>query len=321
MLSRVANSLYWLSRNVERAENNTRLIEMKWISLLENVDKHSKDDQNWSDMVQICGDPNLFTNHYADMNAENALDFITFSDKNGNSILKSIQISRDNARVIREIIPQELWELINTSYWDIRRASEQNLNKENITDFLKRVKNQSLRLQGIIEATMPRDEAYLFIQMGKYLERADKMARILDVYYHRTNTAQAHQKIVDYHHWWAVLQSVSGHDAFLKKHRSFINGERVIYFLIVDPVFPRSISFCMDRLMEAFMEHENGEVHAYSLELYQLLNQLKADLLAFSVDQQPYEELQGFLHNLRNRFNEIGQLILKTYYLGALPAL
>ncbi|HET7577889.1 MAG TPA: alpha-E domain-containing protein [Bacillales bacterium] len=321
MLSRVADSLFWLSRNVERAENNTRLIDVKWISMLENFDPDHKGDQSWDEIIQITGHQHIFYEHHPEMNSRSVIDFLVFSDLNPNSILNCIQISRENARAIREIIPQELWELINSFYWDIKETSDLAIKKDSITDFFERVKDQSLRLQGTIEATMPRDEAYLFIQMGKLLERAEKTARILDVYYHRTPGAQFNREIVDYHHWWAVLQSVSGHEAFLKKHRPFIRGKKVVEFLVKDSAFPRSIRFCIDQVMAAFMEHEKGEINAYSRELYDELNRLREDLHEMSMDQVLDMGLHHFLTQIQSRCHQIGRLVIQTYYLGELPAI
>lgn len=321
MLSRVADSLYWMSRNVERAENNTRLIDVKWISMLENFDPERKDGQNWEEIIQINGYQDLYRENYMEGGSGSAIDFLAFSDFNPNSILNCIHISRENARAIREIIPQELWELINSFYWDIKQTSDTVLKKENIADFFDRVKDQSLRFQGMIEATMPRDEAYLFIRMGKLLERAEKTARILDVYYHKSPGAQYNQEIIDYHHWWAVLQSVSGHEAFLKKYRPFIRGEKVVSFLISDTSFPRSIGFCINKVMEAFLELEKGEVKHYSKELYEELHLLQNNLLNLTTEQVTYEGVHEFLNRVQSRCDRIGRLIIQTYYLGELPAL
>ncbi|HEX6922628.1 MAG TPA: alpha-E domain-containing protein [Bacillales bacterium] len=321
MLSRVADSLYWMSRNVERAENNTRLIDVKWISMLENFDPESKGGQDWEEIIQINGYQNVFRENYPDGSSSSAIDFLAFSDLNPNSILNCIQISRENARMVREIIPQELWELINTFYWDIKQTSDTALKKDNITDFFARVKDQSLRFQGMIEATMPRDEAYLFIRMGKLLERAEKTARILDVYYHKAPGTHFNQEIIDYHHWWAVLQSVSGHEAFLKKYRPFIRGKKVVSFLISDPSFPGSICFCINRVMEAFMELEKDEIKHYSRKLYDELHLLQSDLHGLSMAQVTDQGVHAFLNKVQSRCDRIGRLIIQTYYLGELQAL
>ncbi|MCF6410958.1 alpha-E domain-containing protein [Pseudalkalibacillus salsuginis] len=309
MLSRVSNSLYWMSRNIERAENTARLISVRLIGSIEHKENH------WDELISISGANEDFEKRYDKYDARSVMDFMSFSSDNPNSILNCVKLAREDARAIREIIPQELWEMMNSFYWEVKQYKYENWTVDSIDDFYQMIIRQSALFQGMVEATLSFDEAYLFIKMAKFIERAEKTSRILNIYYYRSEDPE-HNDPSLYRHWFAVLQSVSGHEAYLKKHHPFITGERVIEFLLFDEAFPRSINYCLEQVYNVFQELENGKIEHYSEDLHQLIGEMRLDFKTMSVIDVITEDIHQFLQRFQSNCSQLGRLINKTYYLG-----
>ncbi len=309
MLSRVSNSLYWMSRNIERAENTARLISVRLIGSIEHKENH------WDELISIIGANEDFEERYDRYDAKSVMDFMSFSSDNPNSILNCVKLAREDARAIREIIPQELWEMINAFYWEVKQYKYENWSVETIDDFYQMIIRQSALFQGMVEATLSFDEAYLFIKMAKFIERAEKTSRILNIFYYRSENVE-HNDPSLYRHWFAVLQSVSGHEAYLKKHHPFITGERVIEFLLFDDAFPRSIKYCVEQVYQVFQELENGKIEHYSEDLHELIAKMRHNFKSRSVVDVITEDIHEFLQEFQSNCFQLGRLINKTYYLG-----
>ncbi|WP_407270985.1 alpha-E domain-containing protein [Radiobacillus sp. PE A8.2] len=316
MLSRVADSLYWMTRNIERMENNARLVEVKLISQLENANPIHNINQDWEEVLHISGFHGSFDNLYTRYNDRSVIDFLFFSKDNPSSILNSINIVRENARAIREIIPQELWGNINSFYFNVKNYANYAWEMDQISDFCDMVKKESLLFHGILDGTMLRGDAYLFMDIGKYLERAEKSARILDVLYHKNLYGYPNEEVVAYHHWWSVLQSVSGYEAYIKTYRPLIVDRQVAEFFILNPDFPRSMFYCIQRVREAFLTLEKGEVKEYNQQLAEELEKFELDLKETTIDQIVAVGAHNYLQQFLKRSNMIGNLVTSTYYLG-----
>src|SRR3954470_20650742 len=221
MLSRVANSLYWMSRYIERGENIARIVDINLQLLLDlrNLDE-TRLAKYWMPIVESTGDDELFFKLYSKPDAQGVTDFLTFRTENPNSILSSVTLARENARMVRDQITIEMWEEINRLYLFLNSPRADELWKENPSDFFRAVRNGSLLLQGLTDATVVRNEGWSFIQAGRYLERADKTSRILDVRpasLPATGTPAAASQ-AEALGWSAVLRSCSAWDAYKALH-------------------------------------------------------------------------------------------------------
>src|SRR6266403_242004 len=210
MLSRVANSLYWMSRYIARAENIARIVDVNLLLLL---DFRNLDDQRlaqyWTPIVQSTGDESLFQQWYAEANGRTVTDFLTFRADNPNSILNSIAQARENARMVRDQITIEMWEEINRLYLFLRSPRAREVWKASPHEFFQEIKSSSLHLQGLTDATIPHTEGWNFMLAGKFLERADKTTRILDVRHARLPAKGLPPPVqqADALEWAAVLRS------------------------------------------------------------------------------------------------------------------
>lgn len=180
MLSRVAESIYWMSRYVERAENVARFVDVNLKLMLDSPGGLS---QQWQPLVNISGDDQDFAKRYNGATDRNVIQFLTFDRQNLNSILSCLRAARENARTVREIISSEMWLQLNEFYLRVKDAAEHGADIKLPLDFFNRIKHESHLFAGVTDATMTHSEAWHFCQLGQKLERADKTSRILDVKY------------------------------------------------------------------------------------------------------------------------------------------
>src|SRR5262245_23406652 len=242
MLSRVANSVYWMHRYIERAENVARFIDVN-INLTLDLGESMK--EQWGPLVDTTGDRPAFEKRFGQPTRENVWEFLTFDKDNPNSIVACLRAARENARSIREIIPSEMWEELNKAYLMVR-GTETAEALDHPHDFLEKVKISSQLMLGMTDSVMSRGEAWHFAQLGRLLERADKTSRILDVKYFILLPSSAEVGTpLDLIQWSALLKSAS---AFQMYHRSRgrITPSQVADFLILDRQFPRAMRFCLN---------------------------------------------------------------------------
>jgi uncharacterized alpha-E superfamily protein len=242
MLSRVANSIYWMSRYLERADNVARFIDVN-VHLMLDMGLEGASTQ-WLPLVNASGDESNFQKRYNKADEKSVVRFLTFDKENPNSIINCIQNARENARTVREVIPSDLWEAINLLYHTVEKHSRKR-RIDNLQEFLDDIRRSSHMVAGLIHNNMSHGEGWHFARMGKMLERADKTARMLDVKYFlllpQNETVDSPHDAVE---WGAVLKSANAFEMYRKQfHR--VNYRNVVQFLMLDAHFPRSMAFCV----------------------------------------------------------------------------
>jgi uncharacterized alpha-E superfamily protein len=254
MLSRVANGLYWMSRYIERAENTTRLVDVN-LQLLLNF-RNLNDSTlagHWMPIVQSTGEEEKFAELYPKATGENVSEFFVFQDANPNSIVSCIYLARENARSVRDQITTEFWSELNRIYLFLRSPGARALWDQSPHDFFLEVRNSSLLLQGLADATIVRNEGWHFMVAGRHIERADKISRMLDVRQAsmpETGVPKLANQ-ADALGWSAMLRSCSAWDAYKALHGSEVQPALVAKFLLLSEDFPRSVRFCVEQLNRA----------------------------------------------------------------------
>ncbi len=238
LLSRVAESVYWASRYIERAENTARTIEVN-LNLLLDLPGHDADQ--WAPLYQISGDEEAFKAKGEKPTAANVMKFLTFDEGYPNSIISCLYRARENARSVREVLSSEVFEQINKFYLMVRSASQSGRAPHNPSEFYREIRMASHMLEGLAYATMSHGEAWHFSRMGRMLERADQTSRILDVkYFILLPEVTAVGTPIDNVQWTAVLKSCSGFEMYRKEHGR-IDPAKIVEFLMMDKDFPRSM--------------------------------------------------------------------------------
>lgn len=309
MLSRVAESIFWMSRYIERAENVARFIHVNQNLMLDNSTE--KESHQWMPLVATTGDNEEFKKRYGEATEENVIRFLTFDDKNPNSILSCVNSARENARTIREAIPSEAWGQINSFYWMVKNESKKR-KLGDLQNFFTEVKLASHLFNGITDSTMCHGEGWHFSRIGRLLERADKTARILDVkYYLLLPSVEYVDTPLDAIVWGALLKSASAFEMYRKKfHR--INYKDVMGFLIFDQEFPRSINYCI-HFAKASMIAITGEALKEPSALKELV-QLKKMILASNVESVAQNGLHEFIDTFQFNLNIVGKEMHNSFF-------
>ncbi|MBI2518216.1 MAG: alpha-E domain-containing protein [Opitutae bacterium] len=316
MLSRVANSLYWMSRYIERADNTARLVDVNLQLLL---DIRRLDDQtlagHWMPIVQSSGDDDLFLSLHPRATGESVTEFLVFQPENPNSIVSSIGQARENARMVRDQLTVEFWEELNRLYLFLHSPRARAAWRASPHDFFLEIKNSSLVLNGLATATVVRNEGWNFMQAGCYLERADKTSRILDVR-HASVPARGSPGAVsqdDALGWSAVLRSCSGWDAYKALHGAEVQPAYVAEFLLLTDNFPRSVRFCV-RALDASLRRISGTAgDRFSNDAEKLAGRLLAEL-SFSSPADVFSSgLHTYIDELQAKLNAIGDALFQAY--------
>lgn len=310
MLSRVADSILWMARYVERAENLARFID---VTLNFQIDSPGTADAQWEPLVRATGDELVFKERFGDFTAQNVIRFLTFDRENPNSIVMILNSARENARSIRETISSETWEQLNAFYHFVRDAADSAEVQESPGDFFLEVKHFSHLLNGVTDATMSHNEGWHFSNMGRLLERADKTSRILDVkYFTLLPRVEDIGSPVDDLQWSSVLRSVSGFEMYRKRYHG-ITVERIIEFLILDREFPRAIQYCLASADDSLHAISGSPHGAFENLAEQRLGRLRSELAFCDVKSIINQGLHEFVDRLQTQLNLIGEGILETF--------
>ncbi len=312
MLSRIADSLYWMARNMERAENTARMLDiahrmaMLPTGLLEPA-------QEWDAPLLITGQYTTFFSKYPVRTEDNVIQFLGLDPDNPSSIYSCIEAARESGRSVRGAITAEMWEDLNATWLEIRDMRLERIKHMGPRDFFEWVKSRSHLFRGVTVGTMLRDEAFQFIRLGTFIERADNTARILDVKYHilLPNVADV-GGAADYYQWGALLRSVSAFQAYRKAFREQIKPQRVAELLILREDMPRSLHACMNEVQDILTAIGNpGEPQRLAGELHAGLHYGRVeDIFA----QGMHEYLSTFLSKVARLGDEITRQYFSVQY-------
>ncbi|MBI2149251.1 MAG: alpha-E domain-containing protein [Acidobacteria bacterium] len=310
MLSRVADSVYWMARYIERAENVARFIG---VNLHLQLDLPLAPAYQWQPLIDASGDAEPFRRQYSEANETSVIQFLAFDPEHPNSICSCLRAARENARSIRETISPEMWEQVNSMYLQIQlqRSTPQH---ESLPELLRGIRLACHMFQGITDATMSHNEAWHFLRLGRMMERADKTSRILDVkYFMLLPSTTGIGTPYDDLHWSAVLKSVSGFETYRKKHGR-ISPHKIVDLLVMDREFPRSIRHCISHAedsLHAITGTPSGSPEYASVRLMEVVN---AELDATSVDQVMRSGFHEYLDGLQTKMNAVDRSLLKDFF-------
>jgi len=308
MLSRVADSIYWLTRYVERAENIARFVDVN-LNLL--LDTPLGVTQQWEPLIYTTGDHDLFRERYGEASAENVIHFLTFDTGYPNSIISCLRAARENARTVRETISSEMWEQVNDFYFMVQDAARSPLSE--FSHFFTQVKMASHLFVGIMDATMSHNEGWQFGQMGRMLERADKTARILDVkYFILLPSVKDVGSSLDELQWIALLKSTSGYEMYRKRQHRIVPAE-IASFLVLDREFPRSIQFCLLHAERALHHITGGTPGIWQTPAERAIGKLRSELDFITTEEIFDQGLHEFLDQIEISLNGVGNHIFETF--------
>jgi uncharacterized alpha-E superfamily protein len=311
MLSRVAESIFWMARYLERAENIARFIDVNLNLMLES---NSKEEEQWGPLITVTGDQKLFWSKYSNAKKENVIQFLTFDLDYPNSIKSCVKGARENARSIREVISTEMWEQVNDFFHFLTCPHAVSEALSTPHPFFTKVKTHHQLFIGLCDGIMSHGEEWHFMNLGRMLERADKTSRILDVKYFILLPEVSYVgSTYDRNQWASVLKSASGLEMYRKQYHQILPQE-VAAFLIFSKTFPRSIRHCIIQAEQSLRNITGTPSNTYSNAAEQRLGRLRSDLDFSNIKEVFKTGLHEFIDQTQAQFNSVDDAIFETFF-------
>jgi uncharacterized alpha-E superfamily protein len=315
MLSRVADSLYWINRYVERAENISRFVE---VSEAMALDCPPGSAEPWLPLIDASGDRELFDQLCPAGSPQDVVHFLVRHEDNPNCVVNCLAIARENARQIRDVVTTEMWEQLNGTYWQLQEASywEQPPQEQ-----LREIRRACQLFYGITDATLSRDLSWQFSRLGRLLERADKTSRILDVkYYLLLPSPEEVGGVIDELQWIALLRTAGAYQMFRQSQQRAIAPEAVAGFLLLNPVFPRSVRYCLERISETLRIVHGKAVPGHPDAIECLSGLTLARWSYTSIEDLIAGGLHEAIDQLQQDLNQLHTLIEQRYFIAPTSA-
>ncbi len=315
MLSRVADALYWMSRYIERAENNARILDVNLqVTLDDDQQGVEAGQREWEPIIATLEDQKVFAKLYEMTTAETVCEFVTFARENPNSIASCVAGARENARTVREYISSEMWERINHLFLWLNAAETRQLHAGSGIEFYRQIVDCAHQFHGTTDATLTHGEGWDFLQVGKFIERADSASRILDLKYHiLLPHGEQVGGTVDTVQWQAVLKSCSAFEAYRKIHPGQVTPWSVAEFILLHDSFPRSIRFCAEALDAALHRISGVDRAHFCNEAERRSGRLLSELNFARIDDIFQAGLHQYLDALQLRLIEIASAMRREY--------
>ena len=313
MLCRVAEDLFWTSRYVERAIAVSRLSEVTWHLELDAGDVEDEPSDFWAPLLGPTDD-GAATQRGGDDHPlpDEVRHYLVFDPQNPSSLVSCVRQARSAARGVRESISSEMWEQLNTLYLSLVDPDLAARAEDNPHGFYKRIREGAQFFQGLADSTLAHDEVWHFTCLGKYLERADNVARVLSLQAHLLLTGEHGDDLV---RWLAVLRSCGSAEAYARYYSLRVEPARVVEFLLLNPIFPQSVRFSLGAAWEALraIGASQGVSHDSANRASRALGMLSAQLEHAAVDEVLEEGLQPYLTSIQNQIAGISEHVTRGY--------
>ena len=307
MLSRVAENIYWMARYLERAEDTARLIN-SMSNLLLDLPRNA--EVEWFELVKVIGGEEQFKEFYEDKQDERTvMRFLITDQRNPSAIITCIDAARESARVTRDIIPYEVWEQVNELYHFSREYAQGSIGRRKRNDFMSGLIRRCQTLIGISMGTLPHDDAYQFLLIGRNLERADMGSRIIDV-----GAAKLLPEEEEFNpafatvRWISVLKSLNAFQGYRQQGLIGISGTDVLDYLLHNPEFPRSVKHCLEEVGGCLTR-----IHKPHTPRRQL-NLLLKELEAVNTKQLKRSRLHKFVDQFQLGIGQLHNAVANTYF-------
>ena len=312
MISRVADSCFWIARYVERVDMLARLLGVTNASQL---DVPLRDAERWHPLIIVTGDEEDFLKRIGQASIDDpevVQEYLTWDPDHPSSILASLRWARENARTVREVLSVEMWESINDAWLWLKGRSARRLYNKERDEFYRHLSRQCMLFHGICYSTMLHEEPFVFMKLGRAVERAGQTPRILDVKHHSLgDKPREEETAADAAQWLAILRSCSAYDPFFKKAHNVLGGPAVAGFLLLDRTFPHAVLHNLDRargLMTRLLEGDPPGMRRASWERLERFRGTLMQMTPNDVQQQGIHEILTWI------VDEAGELCTAIHY-------
>lgn len=300
MLSRVADSLYWMSRYFERADNAARVLVATY-SLILNPAKFST-SQRWYRAITRLGS----MSRSEEVDPQAAMTRLAFDSENKSSIVSCISAARENAGQARQEISSEMWEQLNRLYHDIVQSRPTSGDDASATRMITAVRDGASRFYGITDSSMNHGEGWHFIQLGKFTERACGLSLILDSYF-------SPKEVADDLDWVGLLTSCAAFEAYCKACTADLQPGRVAEFILLQPEFPYSIRYSVDQMRMALAQISERSMSPKAQRIERIIGRLRASLAYVQIDEVMVGDLHKYCNNIIEQCRSLHSAVHDIY--------
>jgi len=316
MLARLAENLFWAGRYVERAEDTARMVDVTYHTLLESP--FGEVDRTWEQLLDVLHLRAAWDERAAGspVEVQGVVRFLVLDPDNPGSIAAATARARENVRSVRELVSTEFWESVNDLHLELRSRDLDREVAEQPSELLRLVRNASMAIYGVASETMPRDDGWRFLALGRLIERAEMTCRLIDVRYGQLEALRVPERrgvvVQDggFHHWVAVLKSASAFEAYRRRYRASTDPVDVIEFLLLADDLPRSVVYCLVsamRQLEALSDDRPNRA-------VRLLGRTTSSLLYRDVAELLDEDLHDFLEDVQSRIQAVAEAIADEFF-------
>ena len=307
MLARVAETLYWMARYMERAENMARLINVN-ANLILDIPK--KTVLGWEPLIDITGTREIYVERHNNFEERSVMKYLISDADSPVSIANSLKWARENARTVRDVIPREAWEQINALNHYAKDQLNVAMSKRGRFSYLNEIILRSQTIVGLLSGTVNRDQGYVFIRLGRNLERADMTSRIIDVRSANLLTEESMElRPFENIQWMSVLKSLTAYQMYRQAMQARVRRSDVVKFLFQYQRFPRAILFCvqqMERSVQALPDYENS---------LRRIHQAKRLIQGAELHAYDQTMLHDFIDHIQIELNNIHLALNEQYFL------
>ena len=313
MLCRVADSMFWMSRYLERAENTCQFVDVH-LQLLLDSGSHQEEDpfKFWSPVLYSLGEEEQFAQSYDDYTHENVTNFLTFSTKNPSSIVNCVFSARENARMIRDQISTEMFEVINRLYLKLRQNSSSGIGHNRIYDHFIQIREMVYLINGFIGTTVPRLVGYEFIKAGQYLERADKTGRLIHSWVYKTDQDKG-SEVENDDYLLSILRSCNALKFYQQEFKNRVLPKNVIQLLLLSRAFPRAVFFSLLEFQKSIHSISKCPTTHYSNEVERLSGLLISELNYLVLNDVVKSGIHPYLEKVHENIETIAVEFSKQY--------
>src|SRR5271154_3898408 len=309
MLSRVAESLYWMSRYLERAEHTARLIDVD-LQLRLDQSPEAGSGRSWRLLEALDAPPP----EDGKIDANTLTHILTLDKTNSSSIISCVAAARENLRQVREQCSTEMWEQLNRLYLQVNSTAASEAWLLHSYVFFRAVQEGAHLFQGVTDSTMSHGEGWQYIQLGRYVERTDALARLIGAYFNRLpySPDQAVES-EEYLEWVGLLKSCAAFEAYCKKYTAELRPLRVAEFLLLNPEFPHSVRFSVDKVhgaLRAIAELTDRKAE----QPVRLAGRMRATLSFSQIDEVMSSGASAYVENVRQQCGQAHTAIHQIYF-------
>jgi uncharacterized alpha-E superfamily protein len=305
MLARLAENLFWTGRYLERAEDTALLLDVTYHGLLESAPGEA--GVAWWSLLEVLHSQEAFLERHEVAEEGTVTEFLVTDRRHGGSILSCIELVRENARSVRELISSELWQAINTFYLELEARDLTADVAREPGEVYAWVKLRCQTIYGVASETMPRDDGWRFMMLGRMLERAVMTCRLLNVRYAQLMSARD----AGFHDWAGVLSSAGAQEAYRKQYRTQMDPAHVVEFLLLGEHFPRSVLFCLRAAEHGLRDLAGG---GQAAKPQRLLGRIRAELEFRDIEELLEEGLHGFLNRVQEHVWMVANAVADQFF-------